>query len=322
MAHEISNIDRHQGLVNAWHKLTQIKPDLSLDNCWLNDWEIVKEPLFISGDRKSDYYMLTASDNPNIHIGVPFADSYVPILNQQFIDCIRDAIMGIDGLKLASVGSVMGRNRVFVSFEIGAANFTYGKRDFECALNFGNGHDKGQVFWANTSNIISVCKNTFNMNLRHKSKNVNVRIRHTKNSQIKLDNVEDIVAGALGAQAEFKNIFENLLEIKSDAGEARNVFAGFIGKGEEMSTRAVNTVDRLTTLFISGDGNEGKTRADIFAGCTDYFSHESSGGDNRMKQWVSSEFGTAANKKREFLEGITQNFDELVAKGKLSLSLS
>ena len=322
MSHEITNIDRQQGLVNAWHKLTQIKPDLSLDNCWLNDWEIVKEPLFISRDRKSDYYMLTASDNPNIHIGVPFANSYVPIINSAFIDCIRNAVMGIDGLKLASVGSVMGRNRVFISFEIGKANFTYGKRDFECALNFGNGHDKGQTFWANTSNIISVCLNTFNMNLRHKSKNVNVRIRHTKNSQIKLDNVEDIVAGALGAQAEFKNIFENLLDIKSDAGEARNVFAGFIGKGEEMSTRAVNTVDRLTTLFISGAGNEGKNRADQFCAITDLYSHESSGGDDRMKQWVSSEFGSGATKKREFLDAITSDYDSLLTKGKLSLSLS
>jgi len=322
MAHEITKIDRQQGLEMAWHKLTEIKADLSIDNCWLSQWEIEKQRLVIENGGETEYFILTASDDKKIHIGVPFADSYVPITNESFLNCIRDAVMGVDGLKLKSVGSVMGRNRVFMSFDIGAANFTHGKRNFECSLNFGNAHDKGQPFWVNTSNITTVCANTYGMNLKHKSKNVNVRIRHTKNSQIKLDNVEEIVAGALGAQAEFKNIFESLTEIKTNAGEARNVFAGFIGEGKEMSTRAVNSVDRLTTLFISGAGNSGKDRSDIFQAATDFYSHESSGGENRMKQWVSSEFGSGATKKREFLDAITSDYDSLVSKGKLSLSLS
>jgi hypothetical protein len=322
MSHEITKIDAQQGLSQAWHGLTQIKPDLSLNNCWLNDWEIVKEPLFLDTNRKTEYSILTASDNPNIQIGVPFADSYVPIPNEAFIDCIRNATMGIDGLKLVSVGSIMGRNRVFVSFEIGKANFTYGKRDFECALNFGNAHDKGTPFFANTSNVVQVCKNTYNMNLHHKSKNVNVRVRHTKNSQIKLDNMEEIIAGALGAQAEFKAIFGSLTEIKTNPKEATSVFAGFIGKGEELSTRAMSTVTRLTSLFINGAGNDGENRSDIFSSITDYYSHESSGGENRMKQWVSSEFGSGAAKKREFLETITTDYDNLVKMGEKSLSLS
>lgn len=322
MSHEITNIDQHEGIVQAWHGLTKVNPALKLRGSWLDKWDVQKQKLFLKGDIETPFHILTATDDPKIQIGVPFADSYVPIKNQAFIECIENAVLGIDGLKLASVGSIMGRNRVFISYEIGAANFTHGQRSFECALNFSNAHDKSGVFLCNTSNQIVVCKNTYNLNLKHKGKTVHIRVRHTKNAQIALENMEEIIGGALGAQAEFKNIFENLDSIKTNPKEAEAVFAGFIGNGEEMSTRAMNTVDRLTTLFVVGKGNKGETRADAFSAITDYFSHESSGGDNRMKQWVSSEFGTAANKKREFLDGITNEFDTLVSKGKLSLSLS
>lgn len=322
MAHEIQKVDIQQGREMAWHNLTQIKTDLSIGNCWLNDWDVEKRKLFLEGNIETDYHLLVASDDPKIKIGVPFADSYVPITNSAFIDCISDAISGIDGLQLESAGSIMGRNRVFASFSISKANFTSGNRDFEAFLNFSNAHDKGTPFLANTSNTCIICSNTYNANLRHKGKNVNVRVRHTKNASIKLENIEEIVAGALGAQAEFKTIFDSLADIKTNEKEARQVFAGFIGGGSEMSTRSINTVDRLTGLFNRGAGNKGENRSDIFSACTDYYSHESSGGENRMKQFVSSEFGSGANKKREFLNLIDTEFDTLVKKGELSLSLS
>jgi len=327
MSHEITKIDRQDGTEMAWHKLTKINPKLTLRNSWLNEWDIQKERLSIVGAggiiRETDFHMLTATDDPKIQIGVPLADSYVPINNQAFIECIENATLGIDGLKLKSVGSIMGRNRVFASFEIGAANFTHGKRNFESFINFSNAHDKSGVFLANTSNTCIVCANTFAMNLQYKGKTVHIRVRHTKNAQIALENMEEIIGGALGAQAEFKQIFESLDEIKTNETEARFAFAGFIGQGKEMSTRASNTVERLTDLFNTGAGNKGETRADVFSAVTDFYSHESSGkGENRMKQWVSSEFGSGAVKKREFLQSITEDYSGLIKKGVESLSLN
>jgi uncharacterized protein (DUF736 family) len=60
----------------------------------------------------------------------------------------------------------------------------------------------------------------------------------------------------------------------------------------------------LTGLFNGGAGNNGETLLDAFSAVTDYYSHESSGGEDqpgfRTKQYLSSEFGSAAKKKQDF----------------------
>jgi len=322
MSHKIEQHDKQEGTFVAWHGLTEVNPNLNLKSCWLSQWDIIKKKMVLEDGTETPFSLLTASDNNKIQIGVPFADSYFPITNEAFLNCIENAVMGISGLKLTSVGSIMNRNRVFVSFEVGEANFTHGERDFESYLNFGNAHDKGSPFWSNTSNTCVVCANTYGMNLRHNSKNINIKIRHTKNAELKLENVEELVNGAIGAQKEFKAIFESIDEVKTNPREAQRVFAGFLGQGKELSTRGLNSVNRLTELFLVGKGNKGETRADIFSAVTDFYSHESSGGDNRMKQWVSSEFGSASNKKRDFMDVLTNGFEDAVKAGELSLSLS
>ena len=61
----------------------------------------------------------------------------------------------------------------------------------------------------------------------------------------------------------------------------------------EVSTRRENQVNRLTELFRTGKGNNGRDRSDVFGAVTDYYSHESAGGlENPWKQFESSEFGS------------------------------
>ena len=326
MAHEITSIDRQQGTFQAWHGLTQIIENLSLKNNWLRQWDVTPRKMTLIDGTETPYSMLVASDNPSIQIGVPFADSYTPITNAMFLDVLGESILGIDGLNLDSVGSVCGRGKIFASFKIAEGNRTIGNRTFETYLNFGSSHDKSAPFWFNTSNICTVCANTFGMNLTaEKSKDgLAGKVRHTKNAAIGLGNVAGIIEKAMGAQAEFNAIFSALDSMPASEEVANRAFAGFIGKGEEMSTRSANQVDRLTALFNTGKGNRGETMADVFSAVTDFYSHESSGGDDRMKQFVSSEFGAGAEKKSEFFSLLADGGSRqtLIAKGVNSLQLT
>jgi len=325
MAHEITSIDKQQGTFQAWHGLTEIIENLSLRNNWLRQWDVTPRKMTLIDGTETPYSMLVASDDAKIQIGVPFADSYTPITNAMFLDVLGESTLGIDGLNLDSVGSVCGRGKIFASFKISEGNRTIGNRTFETYLNFGSSHDKSAPFWFNTSNTCTVCANTFRINLTaEKSKDgLAGKVRHTKNATIGLGNVSAIIEKAMGAQAEFNAIFASLDSMPSNEDNAKQIFAGFIGKGEEMATRSANQVDRLTSLFSTGKGNRGETLGDVFSAVTDYYSHESAG-DDRMKQFVSSEFGSGAEKKDEFFSLLADDIarQTLVAKGVNSLKLT
>lgn len=322
MSHEITAIDKQQGTFQAWHGLTEVIPDLSLDSSWLAGWDVVSRPLFIGENIATPYSLLTASDNPAIQIGVPFTESYSVISNKEFLDVIRESLVGIDGIKLVSIGSVCGRNRTFASFEIDAALHKVGDREFKQYWTVLNSFDKSSVFADVFSNVCTVCNNTFRMNLENSGKAD--RVKHTKFAKRKLLDIPAKVNAALGAAAEFNRIFTQLEDTPVKVDTAERIFAGFLGGGEEMSTRAVNTVGRLVNLFQVGAGNRGETLGDVFSAVTDYYSHESSGGDDKMKQWVSSEFGVAADKKAEFLPLISNAGEriKLIQAGKKSLELT
>src|SRR4029450_11740210 len=168
--HNIEENDRQEGIEQAWHHLTVIRPDFSLERNWLREWDVEPRPTFI---RKADgdlieipFRQLFCRDAESILVGSPYnPDTYKPLLNSEFLALAEDCVSG-SGHKLVSGGSVRNRGRTFLSFKIeGLESFEAGGRHFDAYLNFGNGHDKSSVIWANTSNTCSVCDNTFSANL-------------------------------------------------------------------------------------------------------------------------------------------------------------
>jgi hypothetical protein len=137
-----------------------------------------------------------------------------------------------------------------------------------------------------------------------------MRVRHTKNAELKLPALATLIDKAVGVQAEFALEMDKLAGMKIAEDNASRLFAGFVGRkvaelDKGLSTRAYNTAVRLDELFHAGKGNRGENLADAFSAATDYYTHESSGkaakgGDNRLKQLVSSEYGSGANNKAEF----------------------
>jgi hypothetical protein len=326
MAHRIYQFDKQQGRVMGWHGKTEIKSVLTLDDNWLNDWDLVAVP-FEKRGKPTRWVGLECSDNPEIEIGAPYnPETFKPVTNKDFLQLIRDSIGGTQH-KIVSVGSVRNRGRVFVSIElVGMEAFQAAGRKFSAFLNFGNGHDKSSVLWANTSNTCTVCDNTFTMNLfsvenkadkNSDSDDLVISQRHTKNVTLKLPAIADLIDRAIGVQGEFKLQFENLGKISVETEEVTHLFAGFVGRKIAvsdrklgLSTRSKNTVGRLSELHARGRGNQGETLADAVSAVTDYYTHES-GGKNRdpQRQLVSSDFGGSASKSKSEFWTIVNNLD-------------
>ncbi len=325
--HQIGKMDKQQGRTMGWHKLTDVVADLSLDNCLFRDYEIIAQPTFVNwqgahiptGEKR-----LVCTDN-GLPIGKSYSDSFTQFSNKQLLDTLRGAIDG-SGLTLESCGTVRDRESRFLTFKLaGAEKFQAGGRDFDAFLNvLDDITGKHQLMFLSGSTCV-VCANTFAVALKGEGKNVNEKIRHTKNAAFKLPNISEIIAQAVLSQETFAKKFNKLSEIPFIEEEAKGLFTASVVGADEitpdtfLSRRSLNTADTLTTLFRTGAGNAGRTLADVFSAATDYYTHTSAGGDDRAKQFLSSEFGNGAQNKRDFLTLLDRPVKELRSLAKVGI---
>jgi hypothetical protein len=329
MSHGITKRDRQEGRHMGWHGLTQINADLNLAKNWLTKWDIQEVQLQTANGVEVPFKILTGSDDGEF-IGKPFAGTYTPVTNKQFLDMIGEAISGVKGAVVETVGSVCNRGRVFVSISIkGMEKFKVGDRTFMDYLNFGNGHDQTSAVWANASNICTVCNNTFTMNL-NEGGDVKIKVKHSKDVAMRLENISEVIDAYAGTQAKFKAEFERLLNEPLKTDKARNLFAGWMirstsQEGHDLGPKTLNKVNRITELFESGKGNVGQNRADAFSAVTDYYTHESTrnNGRNVQRQVFSSDYGLGRMAKTDFWN-VIRNDDRVnayAANGKKALAL-
>ena len=314
MSHMISSVDAQEGTSQAWHGLTRVRDEIPLADCWLAKWDVFKRPLHrltVSGENpvfeQTEFSEITCTDNPQVIIGKPIGESYGIISNRDFLSVVETALRDVPGSKVESVGSVCERGKIFVSVSLkGLQSFNAAGREFKPYLNFVSSHDGSAPFLVNTSNICTVCFNTFTANLLAKTEERST-VKHTKNALTHLANVPQVVEGWFASNETFKRDLEQMaLRKVSGAAEFDTFFAGLLSVSTEreaekfnpsapLSTRKFNQIDRLTTLAFKGRGNAGENRADAFSAVTDYFSHESA--PNVRKQIESSDFGLGSAMK-------------------------
>jgi len=276
---------------------------------------------------------LTCTDNPEIIIGKPVhCQTYTVLTNAKFLKIIADTAAKLPGAFVASVLSCCDRARIAVALSIprelnpqtfadnalsvvnGAMTLTLNaaNREFQFYLNFLSSHDKSAPFTVVLSTVCTVCNNTFNCNLLDRNdKRLRISIAHTKNMETALADVPEIVAAAFVTAEKFVATMQTFAAIAISENDARAFFTGFLSAkdaNEEesaandseraiISARRANQIARLVELFQTGKGNVGQNLADVFSAVTDYYSHESSGGEDTFKQIASSEFGNGAAMK-------------------------
>lgn len=304
MAANIQTRDIQVGLEMAWHKLTQVEKTIDSSNCRIL-YPMTIEPLYFknaAGDLVEGNGRQIVAQDDGLPIGRPVGSDYKLIDNASIWDAVQGGLAGTKH-EIVSCGSVSDRALGFVSIKI-ADDFKAANRNTQSVMNVLWGHGGNKAVVARTGFTVVVCQNTFNMAMREKS-DFKLSIRHTARADV-LD-LSKAIDAHIGVVAEFKAAMDELHTVDVKVDDARKIFTGFVSGGEIPETktgisRLTNTVEDIQNLFLVGKGNAGRTMADVFNGVTDYYSHESSGGDSRWKQFVSSEFGAGDKRKSEFME--------------------
>lgn len=304
--HIISGLDVQVGVVNAWHNLTKVVDKITEDNCGIL-YEMVEVPLFF--EREGIQYPTASKQIISLDNGLPIGpavnNTYSMISNKQIWDMVQEALAGTQH-KIVSVGTVQGREVGFISVNLDE-NFVAAGRVHESNLNVMFGHSGKMGLIAKTGMTTCVCWNTVQLALNEKS-DFKLAVKHTKNANFKILNMEKAIEAHVGVKAEFQRALDEIANDKCTSSDAGKLFGGFLAKGkeEELSTRSMNVVERLSDLFKNGKGNRGENFADAFNAVTDFYTHESAG-ENRWKQYESSEFGSGNKAKNEFYSIVTNS---------------
>ncbi len=303
--------DIQHGIETAWHGLTVVKTaeELARDGF---PFDYTKTPLLtqISPDKSPEaipgWFWLAGSDDKAL-VGNPQFESFGYLTNAQLMEVVRETLRGT-GATVASLGTFAGRTKRYVSIKVGSEwdQFKVGEREFQNYLNLQDALDGTMPLIAKGSSICQVCQNTFNLSLSERS-DFRLSVRHSKNHALpsKIENFEQAITAYHGAAALFKRLMESAESVKVDVDTAKRVFAGYMAEGEKISTKSLNTVNRLVDLYQTGRGNKGETGADVLNAITDYYSHESSSTRGVMAQFTSSEMGAGARNKTEFFEAVS-----------------
>lgn len=296
--HRIEQHDMVDAREATWHRQELINVDLTLDNTRLRQMQpcvgvvIVRLP---DGQLvETDWRWQAGIDSNAVH-GVPYnPDTYKPLDVQQWLDVIADATSG-SGLILNTIGTLRNRGRMFACFEVpgtrptGTIQFVKVIADLEKQIGLRCSSGTNRV----------VCDNTAEQELRDVQGNpVTAKVKYTKGAPERIENWQQLVDTAHGVGAAYLRELETLQSVPFDSvASGKELVAGLLVNGR-LTTRSANVCERIATLASRGAGNSGTTLADVEHGITDYYTHESAGQD-RAKQWLSSEFGSAAAIKRE-----------------------
>ena len=310
MAHEINALDTQVGLAMAWHGKTIVVPQVTKELAFPH--EIKRIPLYTNSPRlaKVPGYEVFMSADGHV-IGKPQADTYHALTNSEFFGACTDVLTGT-GAIIESAGTIKDRTRRFLTIKLDDSSIEIGGRKFLNRISFVDSIDGSTKFYAANTSICVVCANTARAVMGDKSGQFNFEIRHTKNLPAKVVGMEKSIDTLVGVQAQFNAALSAASSEPATETDTRNLLAGWIsGEKNEVATRSKNTIDRLVALYKKGAGNRGETLLDVFSAVTDYYSHESSGGESnagfRDKQWLSSEFADGLDSKIDFSNTIFES---------------
>ena len=226
-----------------------------------------RRPIQVAGGKTIPNHFATVREDTNDVLGV-VGKIYTPIQNTDGLD-ILDPVIGTEAA-YETAGSLRGGKIVWFLASM-KKDYFLGSKDDKMKQYFlvYLSHDGSKPVSVRFVNTRVVCMNTLSAATNETPSLVT--IRHTSNYASKVEQVHKIVGLADKHAQEFEKIFAQLSKQKMSETAARD-FTKEIFPGEKKQSRDMQ--DQLFTLFKSGIGNEGKTRADALNACTQYVSHE------------------------------------------------
>ena len=315
MSHNIQKNDSCVTLESTWHGLEKIVPFIDYKSSGL-DWKVEKHKIMTENGIDINGYEAVIRPDKELTLNVA-KDSYTLIQNEQLFEIISEGLTGINH-KIVSAGSLGDCRKIYISVELcGHQDYLVNGDKFKNILSFVSSHDGSMALEAYDSSIRVVCANTLQWSRKQKGL-LNLKVRHTQNSQLKIEGMKETIEKLFKKRESFYETYAGLCVRPMDSKKAEQIIAGFLAKGEDMSTRAYNQTQEITQLFRAGLGNKGETQADLLNAVTEYYTR---GGENKAKSFASSEFGSARDRKLDFFELMTDGeIDKIARRGEATLA--
>jgi len=253
-----------------------------------------------------------APEDQFIPLHIP-KDGYKVINNREIFSVAEKALKDVDA-KITSCMTLEGGKKFAISVNLGENVLKVNNDEIHAHLNFVSSHDGSLNMKAYDSTIRIVCMNTLRWSLESAGQ-VGFSVRHSRNAELALDNLPQLIENILKGRVNFKEVMEYLETCKVDSNEALAMAAGYFmiqSQAPKLSTRSYNVAEGIVNLFSYGLGNRGETLYDLVNGATEYWTSGDGVGGRKVDSIAKSykaEFGSAADHKNRFVE-LLANEDE------------
>lgn len=244
------------------------------------NWKVKQEGLVTASGVPVDGHTALVREDNNAILSV-MSDGYYPYQNHELIELL-DKVSNQTGLEVVKGGEFKNGRRVYVQLK--SADLRLGNDKIEGYLTGINSFDGSTSLAFGPSNITISCMNTFFAAF----KQMETKIRHTKNMVIKVDEFCKTLENILDDEQQmFRNI-EKLSESRFTNKIKDEVIRSLFNikhdvdlkDDEQTSTQLKN---KLSRFYIDLNGElqgKGDNLWGLFSGVTKYTTHSLSKGDN------------------------------------------
>jgi hypothetical protein len=266
------------------------------------DWNVRIEKTFTESGIELDRIGLVREDTNEV-LGV-HSNGYVPYQNTQLIELL-DRVSSLTGLEIHRGGEFGGGRKVFIQLK--SNDLRIGNDRVEGFVTGVNSFDGSTSLAFGNSNLTISCQNTFFSAYRNLEK-----IRHTKNMNIKIDEICRGVDTLVAEEQEIFNTIKKMSETRFSEETKDRVIKSLFDIDMDINVRGFHGEERLSTnvknklsrLFIDMNGElqeKGDNVWGLFSGVTKYTTHSLSKEDNSENKM----FGLYGNRERKIFKELS-----------------
>lgn len=266
------------------------------------DWNVRIEKTFTESGIELDRIGLVREDTNEV-LGV-HSNGYVPYQNTQLIELL-DRVSSLTGLEIHSKGEFGGGRKVFIQLK--SNDLRLGNDRVEGFVTGVNSFDGSTSLAFGNTNLTISCQNTFFSAYRNLEK-----IRHTKNMNIKIDEICRGIDTLVAEEQEIFNTIKRMSETQFSQETKDRVIKSLFDIDMDINVRGFHNEERLSTnvknklsrLYIDMNGElqeKGDNVWGLFSGVTKYTTHSLSREDNSENKM----FGLYGNRERNIFKDLS-----------------
>lgn len=250
------------------------------------------------------------------------SSEYAPIGNDVILEKAFEAFQH-NNIPADLVFALTMKNGMIVSysFEIEKwSEFFAGGRPHKLHACITSSHNKSQglLGFGTATNVL--CANSHRMAMRGQKHSFSFKFFHNSKGKEGFSELPQLMEALTASAGLYSKLADEMAGKVITVGQARAIAAEILfAKNAEANTRAVNAVEEITDLFQSGIANKGQNLFDLVNAVTQLYTHGSMSSKVGVSgRLYSSEFGTGAEKKEDFLLGLQTDKGELISDDELN----